>query len=323
MNYSRIAQCAHYTPAKIVHNNELAGIMDTSDEWIYQRTGIRQRHVVTNENTSDLCVNVANQLLKKGGLTAEELDFIIIATVTPDYQMPSTACLVQGMIGATKAFAFDVTAACSGFVYALSLADKLIQSGTYQKGLIIGAETMSKLIDWSDRSTAVLFGDGAGGVLLEASPTKHFLAESLASDGKRAQSLTAGYRQNRSPYATTTELIKESIAMDGRKIFDFALKDVSRNICQTIEQLEHPTIDYILAHQANKRLLDAMAKKTKLSRDKFLDNIEFFANTSAASIPILLSEAVTKGTLKLDSGQQILLTGFGGGLTWGSIAIKL
>ncbi|MGX7030920.1 beta-ketoacyl-ACP synthase III [Vagococcus zengguangii] len=323
MNYSRITQCAHYAPTTVVHNDDLAKMIDTSDEWIYQRTGIRQRHVVTNENTSDLCEKVAYQLLEKSGLTAEELDFIIIATVTPDYQMPSTACLVQGLIGATKAFAFDVTAACSGFVYALSLADKLIQSGTYQRGLVIGAETMSKIIDWTDRSTAVLFGDGAGGVLLEASPTRHFLAEQLQSDGKRAQSLTAGYQNNQSPFATTTELIKESIVMDGRQIFDFALKDVSKNIRQTIERLEEPTIDYVLAHQANKRLLDAMAKKTKLPREKFLDNMEFFANTSAASIPILLSEAIEQGTLKLNSGQHILLTGFGGGLTWGSLAIKL
>ncbi|MGX6961796.1 beta-ketoacyl-ACP synthase III [Vagococcus xieshaowenii] len=323
MNYSRITQCAHYVPEKIIHNDELATMIETSDEWIYQRTGIRQRHVVTDENTSDLCANVAQQLLTKRGIEANQIDFILVATVTPDYQMPSTACLVQGLIGANNAFAMDITAACSGFVYALSMADKLIQSGNYQRGIVIGAETMSKVIDWTDRSTAVLFGDGAGGVLLENTETKHILAENLQSDGSRANSLTAGFTNNQSPFFKGDLLGNQYLEMDGRQIFDFALKDVSKNICHTMAQLDNQTIDYVLAHQANKRLLDAMAKKTKLPREKFLDNMEFFANTSAASIPILLSEAVEKEILTLNSKQQILLTGFGGGLTWGSLVVKL
>ena len=245
-------------PENCVTNHQLSEMMDTSDEWIHSRTGISERRIVTQENTSDLCHQVAKQLLEKSGKQASEIDFILVATVTPDFNMPSVACQVQGAIGATEAFAFDISAACSGFVYALSMAEKLVLSGRYQTGLVIGGETFSKMLDWTDRSTAVLFGDGAAGVLIEAAETPHFLNEKLQADG-----------------------------------------------------------------QANVRIIDKIARKTKISREKFLTNMDKYGNTSAASIPILLDEAVENGTLILGSQQRVVLTGFGGGLTWGSLLLTL
>ena len=191
MAFSKITQVAAYAPEQIISNDDLSQIMDTSDEWISSRTGIRERHITREETTSDLGTQVAQQLLKQSGLSAQAIDFIIVATITPDSLMPSTAARIQANIGASNAFGMDMTAACSGFVFALATADKFIQSGLYQRGLVIGAETLSKTLDWSDRSSSVLFGDGAGGVLLEASDTKHFLAEYLHTDGSRGGSLTS------------------------------------------------------------------------------------------------------------------------------------
>lgn len=290
----------------------------------FSRTGIAQRHIVREELTSDLASRVAEQLLTKSGLAADAIDFIIVATISPDGTMPSTAAIVQATIGATRAFAFDLTAACSGFVFALTMADKLISSGSYQKGMVIGAETLSKLIDWKDRTTAVLFGDGAGGVLLEASQDQHFLAESLHTDGARGQHLTSGQTGLSSPFSLSQE-VTHTIQMDGRAIFDFAIRDVSKNISGILEQsgLTNDDLDYLLLHQANRRILDKMARKIDFPREKFLENMEHYGNTSAASIPILLSEAVQNGQIRLDGTQKVLLSGFGGGLTWGSLIVKI
>lgn len=324
MVFSKISQVAHYTPKQVISNDDLSQIMDTSHEWISSRTGIERRHISTVEMTSDLATRVAEQLLARSGYDATALDFIIVATISPDASMPSTAAKVQAAIGATNAFAFDMTAACSGFVFALAMADKLIASGAYQRGLVIGAETLSKIIDWQDRSTAVLFGDGAGGVLLEASEQQHFLAEALHTDGARGQSLTSGQSSLRSPFSQGQE-VNSFLQMDGRAIFDFAIRDVSRSITAIIEQsgLAKEELDYLLLHQANRRILDKMAKKIGMSREKFLENMMHYGNTSAASIPILLSESVQNGQLKLDGSQHILLSGFGGGLTWGSLIVKI
>ncbi|MGV3355131.1 beta-ketoacyl-ACP synthase III [Streptococcus sp. FT1-55] len=324
MVYSRISHVAHYAPKQVVSNDDLATIMDTSDDWIASRTGIKNRHISENETTSDLASHVAAQLLFKSSVQASEIDFIIVATITPDSMMPSTATRVQAQIGAANAFAFDLTAACSGFIFALATADKLIQSGLYHKGLVIGAETFSKAVDWSDRSTAVLFGDGAGGVLIEASDKRHFLAESLHSDGSRGESLTSGKIGLSSPFSQKSEN-DPYIKMDGRAIFDFAVREVSANIKQLITDINfsNDDLDYLLLHQANNRILDKMAKKIGISREKFPANMMEYGNTSAASIPILLSECVDKGMLKMDGSQTILLSGFGGGLTWGSLIVKI
>lgn len=324
MVFARIAQAAAYAPEQVITNDDLSEIMDTSDEWISSRTGIRRRHITRDETTSDLGTQVAKQLLSKAGLSAEDIDFIIVATITPDSLMPSTAARVQGNIGAVNAFAMDVTAACSGFVFALSTADKFIQSGLYKRGIVIGAETLSKTLDWSDRSTSVLFGDGAGGVLLEATETKHFLAESLNTDGSRGPSLTSAKVGLSSPFSEKEEDDK-FLKMDGRAIFDFAIRDVAKSIKALIEtsDVSAEDLDYLLLHQANIRILDKMARKMSIDRDKFLANMMEYGNTSAASIPILLSESVDKGLIKLDGSQTILLSGFGGGLTWGSLIVKI
>ena len=320
MAFAKISQVAHYAPAQVVTNDDLSKIMDTSDEWIRSRTGIQERRISLNENTSDLATNVAYQLLEKSGLAPEELDFVLVATISPDSSMPSVAARVQGAIGAVNAFAFDITAACSGFVFALATAEKLIKSGAYKKGLVIGSEVLSKTLDWSDRTTAVLFGDGAGGVLLEETEEEHFFGESLNTDGSKG-GLESGASAVISPYSDESDQPNPYMQMDGKAIFDFAVKTVSKSIKALVEEKGEP--DYFLLHQANIRILDIMAKKIDVSRDKFLANMMSYGNTSAASIPILLSENVANETLKLGSDQTILLSGFGGGLTWGSLIVKI
>ncbi|SDP08204.1 3-oxoacyl-[acyl-carrier-protein] synthase-3 [Streptococcus equinus] len=324
MVFARIAQAAAYAPEQVITNDDLSEIMDTSDEWISSRTGIRRRHITRTETTSDLGTQVAKQLISKAGLSAEDIDFIIVATITPDSLMPSTAARVQANIGAVNAFAMDMTAACSGFVFALATADKFIQSGMYKRGIVIGAETLSKTLDWSDRSTSVLFGDGAGGVLLEASDTKHFLAESLNTDGSRGLSLTSGKVGLSSPFSEKEEDDK-FLKMDGRAIFDFAIRDVAKNIKALIEDsdVSADDLDYLFLHQANIRILDKIAKKVGVDVSKLPANMMEYGNTSAASIPILLAEYVDKGLVKLDGSQTVLFSAFGGGLTWGSLIVKI
>ncbi|MET3644678.1 beta-ketoacyl-ACP synthase III [Streptococcus gallinaceus] len=324
MTYAKISQVAHYLPEQIVTNDDLAQIMDTSDDWIVSRTGIRERRIVITEQTSDLATKVAEQLLAKSGSAAEDIDFILVATITPDGNMPSTAALVQANIGASRAFAFDLSAACSGFVFALSMAEKLIASGTYQKGIVIGAEVLSKTVDWTDRTTAVLFGDGAGGVLLEAGSQKQFLAEILRTDGARGQGLTSGQQGLTSPFSTREEG-NPHLKMNGRAIFDFAVRDVPQTIAALLDKqgFSAEQVDYFLLHQANVRILEKIARKLKVDPQKFSTNLANYGNTSAATIPILLSELVENGTLQLDGGQTVLLSGFGGGLTWGAILLKL
>ncbi|WP_105134667.1 beta-ketoacyl-ACP synthase III [Streptococcus suis] len=323
-NHAKISQVVHYLPKKIVTNDDLAQRMETSDEWIRSRTGIGQRHIVTGETTSDLASQVARKLLEKSQLDASEIDFIIVATITPDASMPSTAAMVQAAIGAKKAFAYDLVAACSGFVFALSTAEKLLASGVYKRGLVIGAETLSRSVDWSDRSTAVLFGDGAGGVLLEACEQPSFLAEILRTDGSRGASLTAGIDQKETPFSTQSRQ-QPFIQMEGRAIFEFATRDVTATMAELLEQADMTVdcVDYFLLHQANIRILDKMARKLGVAREKFPANMDKYGNTSAASLPILLSECVESGMLRLDGSQIVLMAGFGGGLTWGTLLLQL
>ncbi|KFN90202.1 beta-ketoacyl-ACP synthase III [Tetragenococcus muriaticus] len=320
-SFAKITQTASFVPETIVTNDQLAQIMDTSDDWVSTRTGIKERRIAIEENTSDLCIKVAEQLLEKSDSTADELDFIIVATMSPDYNSPSVACLVQGAIGAQSAMCFDLSAACSGFVYALSMGDKMIRTGA-KKGLIIGGEVISKALDWTDRSTAVLFGDGAGGVLLEASQKEHITAESLQADGKRAMSLTSGFTPLDNPYVKEKPTQASSLTMEGREIFDFAVRDVVEQIKKVMNEQDEE-IDYFLLHQANARILDKIAKKVEVSRDRFLQNMDKYGNTSAASIPILLDEAVANGKIVLGSQQNVILSGFGGGLTWATVSVVL
>ena len=324
MVFAKISQVAHYAPDQVVSNDDLAEIMDTSDEWISSRTGILRRHISKDETTSDLATIVAQRLLAKANLDAEEIDFIVVATITPDSLMPSTAARVQANIGASRAFAFDLTAACSGFVFALATAEKYISSGMYRRGIVIGSETLSKVLDWSDRSTSVLFGDGAGGVLLEASDQKSFLAENLFTDGSRGASLESCDLGLSSPYSDDVS-DRRYLTMDGRAVFDFVIRDVTKSIQKIIADasMEAEEIDYFLLHQANDRMLDKMSKKLGVSREKIPANMMEYGNTSAASIPILLSECVENHRIKMDGSQKILLTGFGGGLTWGTLLVTI
>jgi 3-oxoacyl-[acyl-carrier-protein] synthase-3 len=326
MQYAKISSTAHYVPEKQVTNDDLAQIMNTNDEWIRTRTGIASRHIAVTENTSELCTKVAKLLLEKAEIAASELDFVLVATMTSDYAMPSTASIVQGNIGAVNSFAFDLSAACSGFVYALSVADKLICSGVYRAGLVIGAEVISKILDWNDRSTASLFGDGAGGVLLTSSDQPCVLAEKLHADGTRSKLLTAGFFPLSSPYSSSEEVYDEAyLKMEGRGIFDFAIRDIPKNILEVLAnaKISATEVNAYLLHQANIRIIEKIAKKLQIPTARFLLNIEEYGNTSAASIPILLSEAVEKGELVLGSRQKVVLTGFGGGLTWGTILLSL
>lgn len=322
---TKIKSTGYHVPERTISNHQLEEFLDTSDEWIQSRTGIKQRHITESENTSDLCAEAAKSILANGGIQAEEVDFILVATMSPDYLSPSTASLVQDKIGAQNVMAFDINAACSGFVYALSVAEKMMQSGSFRYGLVLGGETMSKIIDWSDRSTAVLFGDGAGGVLLEHTEGDSFiLSEDIHADGSRGRALTAG-AFNLSDKWTQEETGTLPLEMEGRAIFDFAIRSVPQSLKAVLEKTDSrfEDLEYIVAHQANDRILKAIAKKLRISSDLFASNIEQYGNTSAASIPILLHELVDSKKLVLGSNQKIVITGFGGGLTWASMQIQL
>ncbi|WEG72821.1 beta-ketoacyl-ACP synthase III [Vagococcus intermedius] len=314
-------------PKRVVNNQELACYLETNDEWIQSRTGIQQRYLVESESLEELCVMVAKDLLAQARLAADELDFIFIATMTPDYATPSVACLVQGKLGASKAFAMDVSAACSGFIYGLATAEKFINSGNYQRGLVIGADIMSRLVNWQDRSTAILFGDGAAGVLVEASDTSNLTVweESLGSDGSCASHLKGGGATTFHLEGDSSKVELDFLTMNGREIFNFVSQTVAENITTLFDNssVAMKDLDYVLAHQANQRLLAVLSKKTGIPETKFLSNIADYGNTSAASIPLLLADKVLERQLVLGSQQKVLLTGFGGGLTWGSILLNL
>ena len=315
----KIHAIAHYAPPKIVTNDEISTWVDTSDEWIYQRTGISQRHMSNGENTSDLCIKAAEILLQKTKLTPNDIDLILVATVTPDYLSPSVACIVQGAIGANNAFAMDINAACTGFVYGLSVAHKYLMSGQCRNVMLLGADVLTKHTDWTDRNTCILFGDGAGGVILSAANDK-FYAEKLHSRG--AMPIVMAHQPVVNPFFSG-EKNATHIQVDGREVFEFAVKSVSENIN---ELLQHAgaTLDkvkYIIPHQANGRIVEGISKKLKIDLSKFFVNIHKYGNTSSASIPIALSEMTADGLI--GAGDKIILSGFGGGLTWGSVLLEL
>lgn len=324
-NNVTIRSVGKYVPETILTNDELSHWLDTSDEWIFTRTGIKQRHISLTEDTSDLCIKAACKALKRANINGEDVGLIIVATMSPDSQSPSVACLVQEEIGAHQAMVFDVSAACSGFIYACSIAEKMLLHSTYEYALVLGGEVMSKVVDWKDRSTAVLFGDGAGGILLQKhSHTHSFLGEEIHADGTRGQALKSG--ENTVSNVLTEKKKEESyLRMDGREIFDFVVRTVPKNIRSVVEnnELKLEDVDYYLMHQANARLIQAVAKKLKLPMEKFPMNISKYGNTSAASLPILLEELVEEGKIEFGSNQTIVLTGFGGGLTWGSLLIRV
>jgi len=315
----KIHATARYVPQRAITNDEISNWVDTSDEWILQRTGISRRHMSDGENTSDLCIQVANKLLAKAGLAADDIDLILVTTVTPDYLSPSVSCIVQSAIGATNAFAMDLNAACTGFVYGLSVAHKYLASGMCRRVMLIGAEVLTKYIDWTDRNTCILFGDGAGGVILSADANRQY-AEKLHSRG--AMPITVSHQQVINPLCEGDREM-DYIKVDGREVFEFAVKSVTESISELLKTTEMCVDDlrYIVPHQANRRIVEGISRKMKIDMSKFFINIQNYGNTSSASIPIALSEMMENGLI--NEGDRILLAGFGGGLTWGSILLEI
>jgi 3-oxoacyl-[acyl-carrier-protein] synthase-3 len=303
-------------PKKILTNAELAQKVDTSDEWITQRTGIRQRHIVESERTSDLAFEAAQAALAHAGLTPADVDVIVLATTTPDETFPSTATRVQAMLGMKHGFAFDVQAVCSGFIYALTVADQMVRTGFVKTALVIGAETMSRILDWSDRGTCVLFGDGAGAVVLQASDSEDrgIIASQLYSDGTKRDLL----------YATGGALLTEKavIKMQGKEVFRHAvdhMEGVVRDILK-VYNYQPSQLDWLVPHQANLRILQATAEKLGLPEEKVIVTLDKHGNTSAASIPLALAAGVAEGKFK--PGQLMVLEALGGGFTWGAVLLR-
>lgn len=317
---TRIIGTGSSIPDRKVTNDDLANIMDTSDEWIYSRTGIHSRHLVEQETTTFMASEAARKAMENAGVLPEEIDLIIVGTVSGDMCYPSTACLVQAEIGAVNAVAYDISAGCSGFLFALNAAHAYIQSGMCQCALVIGAETLSKMMDWSDRSTCVLFGDGAGAAVVKAGDTG-IRAVAQHSDGASGGVLVCKNRGSNNPFVTS-EIKLDYTKMEGQEVFKFAVKMVPKCVQEVVEKagLAVENVDYFLLHQANKRIIESVSKRLKVPMDKFPVNIEHYGNTSAASIPILLDELNRKNTFH--KGDIIVLSGFGAGLTWGATLLE-
>ena len=317
---ARIIGTGSAVPEQIVTNEDLSKIVETSDEWISSRSGIKERRLAKEETTTSLAILAGKRALENAGIASEEIEVIIVATCTPDYFFPNTACQVQEAIGAKHAVAFDLSAACSGFLFALSTAQAYIKGGIYQKALIIGAETMSKMIDWSDRSTCVLFGDGAGAAVVSAEETG-VLELVQKSDGTGKGVLSCKARETRNLLNHESET-KEYLYMEGQPVFKFAVKTVPECVEEILEKAEvkKEEIRYYILHQANSRIIQSVAKRLKEPEEKFPMNLSLYGNTSAASIPILLDEMNRNGML--NRRDKLVLSGFGAGLTWGAVLLE-
>lgn len=320
-----ISGVGSYVPERIVTNHDLSKIVETSDQWIVERTGIHERRIADdNIATSDIATMAAKNALEDANVKPEDIDLIIVATVTADHAFPSTACIIQKNIGAVKAAAFDISVGCSGFVYGLSVGENFIKSGTYEKVLVIGAETLSRIVDWQDRNTCVLFGDGAGACVLEKCEEGFgILSSELGSDGTNGEVLIQQAGGSRLPASIDTiENRLHSIKMDGKEVFKFAVRVMERTSINALEKanLELEDLDFLVPHQANMRIIDAAAKKLKLEKDRICVNLNKYGNMSSASIPVALDEAVKDKRIK--KGDNVLLVAFGAGLTWASTTIK-
>ncbi|MCK8823953.1 beta-ketoacyl-ACP synthase III [Fuchsiella alkaliacetigena] len=319
-----ITGVASYVPEKILTNQDLEKMVDTDDEWIKSRTGIEERRIAAEDTaTSDLAYRAAEAALEEADLAAEELDLIIVATVTPDMVFPATACLVQDRLGAEKAAAFDLQAGCSGFVYALATATQFVKAGAYDNVLVIGAETLSKITNWEDRNTCILFGDGAGAAVVQVVESGGILANVLGADGSGGELLKVPAGGSRQP--TTIETVQNELhymQMEGNQVFKFAVRIMGKSALKSIEKagLQREDIDFFIPHQANTRIINAAAKRLKLSEEQVFVNLDKYGNTSAASIPIALAEAVEAG--RINKGDNIVLVGFGAGLTWAASTIE-
>jgi len=320
---SEVVSCGAYLPEKIVTNADLAKRLDTSDEWIVQRTGIRQRHIAAvGELTSDLATQAGRRALEAAGMTGRDLDLIVLATATPDHTFPATAAKVQAQLGMNCGAAFDVQAVCTGFVYALGVADALLKTGQGRTALVIGAETFSRILDWQDRGTCVLFGDGAGAMVLRAAPVEEgdprprgILSTHLHSDGSNYELLYV----DGGPSTTGTSGF---LRMEGKEVFRHAVQRLAEVVDEalTANGMTAADVDWLVPHQANRRIIESMGRRLKLPPDKVVMTIERHANTSAASVPLALAEAVADGRIRRN--QLVLLEAMGGGLTWGASLIR-
>jgi len=320
--YSKIAGTGGYLPEKVLTNFDLEKMVDTTDQWIVERTGIHQRHIAADgQTTSDLAFIAAKRAIEVAGVSNNDIDLIIVATTTPDRIFPSTACLLQEKLRINGCPAFDVQAVCTGFVYALSIADKFIKTGAAKCALVVGAETLSRIIDWKDRGTCVLFGDGAGAMVLKASEEPGILSTHLHADGQYKELLTVngGVSEN-------VELFREGgafVQMKGNEVFKTAVNTLGSIVDETLSanNLKKTDIDWLVPHQANIRIIAATAKKLRMSMDSVVTTVGQHGNTSAASIPLAFDVAVRDG--RIQSGETVLMEAFGGGFTWGSVLLKL
>lgn len=316
MIYSKIIGTGSYLPEKILSNLDLEKMFETTDEWITTRTGIKERHIVAaHQYTSDLAAEASKQAIEVSGIDSNKIDLIIVATTTPDKIFPSTACIVQTKLGLSLCPAFDIQAVCSGFVYALSVADNFIKTGAAKCVLVIGADTMSRITDYSDRSNAILWGDGGGAVILEASDQPGILSTHIHADGSYEKLLHV-------PSGVSHQKGKATIEMQGNQVFKIAVNTLDSIVDETLEmnQLDKSDIDWLVPHQANIRILEATAKKLNMSMDRVIVTIDRHGNTSAASIPLALDTAIREHKIK--RGETLLMEAFGGGFTWGSALIK-
>ncbi len=324
-NRAVITGTGSYLPTNVVTNDDLAQKVDTSDEWIQSRTGIKERRILAEaEATSDMCIKAAERALEDANISADKLDLIVVGTVTPDMLFPSTACLVQDKIGAKNATAFDVSAGCTGFIYALATGSKFLEAGFYKNALIIGSDAVSRVIDWSDRSTCVLFGDGAGAVVLQASDSEEGIIGSyLRSDGGGSHYLHLPAGGSRLP--ATEKTINDtlhSLKMEGREVFKFAVRAMEEATLKVLTEnnLSLEEIDHLIPHQANIRIIESSLKRLGLAEEKVFVNLHKYGNMSGASVPVALDEAARQGKFK--KGDLLVLVAFGAGLTWGSSAIR-
>jgi 3-oxoacyl-[acyl-carrier-protein] synthase-3 len=319
MTYSRIAGTGSYLPAKVLTNHDLARMVETSDEWIVSRTGIRERHVAApEERASDLALHAARRALDAAGIGPDDLGLIVVATTTPDVIFPSTACLLQAKLGAKDCPAFDVQAVCTGFVYALTVADLFVKSGQARYALVVGSEVFSRILDWNDRTTCVLFGDGAGAVVLAASDEPGLLSAKLHADGTYADILSVpgtvcGGRVEGKPF----------VVMEGNAVFKFAVRVLTEVVHEVLPPagLTLSQVDWVIPHQANVRIIEATARKLGIGMDRVVVSVDRHGNTSAASIPLALDGAVREGRIR--RGHVLVLEGVGGGFTWGAVALRM
>lgn len=325
MKHAAVIGTGSYTPDNVMTNENLSELVETSDEWIVTRTGISERRITTGENTSELAYKAAVRATNAAGLDPKEIDLIICATITPDSFMPSTACIVQDKLGAVNAAAFDLTAACTGLIYAMVTADQFITSGMYKNVLVIGAETVSKVLDWGDRATCVLFGDGAGALVLSSEGrSRGIISSNLAADGSKRAMLTCPAIPLINPFVKHEgNQIRSTIEMQGQEVFKFAVRAVTDNIKKVLADsgLTPGDIKYIIPHQANRRIIEQAAKYCDIPLEKFYVNLGRYGNTSAATIGIALDELMQNQELK--PGDRLILVGFGGGMTSGAILLEM